>query len=467
MNYSIEATNSAEPTEPTSALLDAVRANEPGGPRAERMVLAAFERVRSNDDVAPEQCCYCLREALDSLLGSRGTYSWRSDLSELTAAARSNSSADGMTHVPLSAITDLEALVERSMSDRQRRLKGLIAGQLGYDHAPHEMATDLFNALSEELNTGLHSQVTQQTALELYEQSLRVLSAIFPPLIERIPTLDKLVGQTEPGAAELAELRVLLLNPVQYRYFFAHVDSEAWFSPLDTEGLLMPPPEAARWEAVGYLERIAKRNPELLGGWVSKFEPADLDESQCVALLRLASVTEHDLCQFIVEVLQAQGRSEIVVVLSASRLLECAETWGPQSVLRAADQILSLAMNSVAHDRFSYEALLAARAVDKASNRLDAMDSARVFLHKISRIEREDDYLYKELPDISTVTLEFERATIGEIVLAVVVKMLSLARARGAPVADRIALVREIASPETGSRILAAHLMEGVANEVD
>ncbi|MFE6977746.1 hypothetical protein [Streptomyces sp. NPDC057682] len=100
------------------------------------------------------------------------------------------------------------------------------------------------------------------------------------------PLLVSLTRNEAPSAADAAAVAAIH-QPRAIRWFFANAVSPAWLDLVNTNRLL---PEAGRWPARPYLERVAQADPRRVLEWLRKHRGAftDADPAVLAGLLRVA-----------------------------------------------------------------------------------------------------------------------------------------------------------------------------------
>ncbi|MDX3186607.1 hypothetical protein ABZ516_32665 [Streptomyces sp. NPDC019826] len=100
------------------------------------------------------------------------------------------------------------------------------------------------------------------------------------------PLLVSLARNKEPSAADGAAVAAIH-QPRAIRWFFANAVSPAWLDLVNTNRLL---PEAGRWPAQPYLERVAQAYPQRVLEWLGEHRAAftSVDPAVLAGLLRVA-----------------------------------------------------------------------------------------------------------------------------------------------------------------------------------
>ncbi|MEU3907965.1 hypothetical protein AB0F20_29845 [Streptomyces goshikiensis] len=135
------------------------------------------------------------------------------------------------------------------------------------------------------------------------EQLLLDLPALAPLLVS--------LARTEvPSAADAAAVAAIH-QPRAIRWFFANAVSPAWLDLVSTARLL---PEAARWPAQPYLERVAQADPQRALAWIQRHKGAftGLDPAVLSGVLRVGRAIGGDSAPVVRAVLDQDGTVEVL-----------------------------------------------------------------------------------------------------------------------------------------------------------
>lgn len=135
------------------------------------------------------------------------------------------------------------------------------------------------------------------------EQLLLDLPDLAPLLVQ--------LARTEAPSAEDAAAVAAIHQPRAIRWFFANTVSPAWLELVSVPRLL---PEAARWPAQPYLERVAQADPQRALDWIKLHQGAftGVDPAVLGGLLRVARAIGGDSAPVVRAVLDRDGAVEVL-----------------------------------------------------------------------------------------------------------------------------------------------------------
>ncbi|MFE4263434.1 hypothetical protein [Streptomyces sp. NPDC056883] len=124
------------------------------------------------------------------------------------------------------------------------------------------------------------------------------------------PLLVRLARTEVPSAADAAAVAAIH-QPRAIRWFFANAVSPAWLDLVSTTRLL---PEAARWPAQPYLERVAQADPQRALAWIQLHQGAftGVDPAVLGGLLRVGRSIGGDSSPVVRAVLDQDGTVEVL-----------------------------------------------------------------------------------------------------------------------------------------------------------
>ena len=232
---------------------------------------------------------YCLREALKAILDSsdlRGG-EWRKVSREAIRAFDRYAEARNLPGEDIQRAFD-------ELSERMRDIDGFHQkANLAYQQldevfvyrtgsGPLPFAHGRFHDLWDQVNSGLHRDVSIESSREAWSETLAVLRQLFMPSEVRRPEIERLAQLPDPSLDDLKELTGLLATPNDHRAFFLRVNSPTWLPLLYESGHLAPPEAGGMWPAAAAFERLAADYPQDVEYWFERIY-ADSGQTPAVA----------------------------------------------------------------------------------------------------------------------------------------------------------------------------------------
>ena len=250
---------------PEPELLTHLKAEFGGqGRRAVGFLLTAQELLCSELQSAPrlgEAIAYCLREAMQAILtsadgGGDDGGRWRKVSCEVVDSATQYKLADsfpgndgkGALDDLLGRVDDLERFHSQEERIHERRLIAVILNRTGLQLSAGTAPVREYQLLLDELNNGLHGNLSVADAYELWPRCLDILRKLFLPPEMRHAELEALARVGSPSPNDVEALVQLLVTPKHLQYFLSKVTSPGWLDMLlSRPGTLDPPETAQAW----------------------------------------------------------------------------------------------------------------------------------------------------------------------------------------------------------------------------
>jgi hypothetical protein len=425
------------------------------------MLQAAHEQLTEPGTRRGETCCYCCREALESVLGPRRETRLQVLWNRLDAVAKVLDDDPAQVTIPRSQFDGYSGAVREADEEHSRRLQEVIRGRIG--ERPTRFQGDLFttwNDLLKRLNRGVHQSATVEEAAKLYRQTLSVVGVVFPPMSMRLEKVDALLKIESPSADDVSELVLHAADQRHLHYFFSQAEGDGWFEVLREHELLLPSADGSSWSALPYLSRLAVgEKSDRVAEWMARRVAVDSWE-RVWSYMSLARRVGTPGRSIVVEGLRHHGRNPRIVEAAAAYV---DGTSGPrppsEAIFEIADRALSCTL-STADESHVLQRLIRA-AVDAAQN-LDADDCLQVFVKKLNRQIVTDERPLEYMQPLERLSTDVDRGSATELLVAAVIELLEVARAQRIDLPTRLARLDGL--PATAvARIRSHHLLGEVA----
>ena len=295
---------------------------------------------------------YCLREALTSLLKAapdgNSRPNWRKvsrqvvDEKKRYELSRDTPGVDqeALLRDLLNSI-DEQARFHKSGSQRERQLIALLLQRAG---RPPLTASDnpvrRYQGLLDDLNTGLHRQVSLQEAKKFYSDSISLLRRLFQDPKDRFSELKILAGLTSPSSADVERARELIVTPAQVHTFLSEATSIDWLDPLTEKGLLNPTSDNDGTPLSDVVQCFGPKHPERVAEWLrGRWKALIPDDTLIWLIVRAALDLKCHGIQLILDILGAHSHAPGVIKMTELSLNKMDPS--SEKMWQLADRLLS------------------------------------------------------------------------------------------------------------------------------
>jgi hypothetical protein len=443
-------------------LLEELRRLGPEGVRAAEMLTAAAEHIERPGIRAGNQIAYCVREALMSLLDMGG----KRERPVSDAASRVVEIADELRRERASQESLLDAVQELAVAlegpgPHIVRLQTLI-GSLARRPAVRAEA-DLLDAYKDLLGeaNALHTDVSLDSAVELYSRALTILARLFGPMSARLEEIDPLTCINEPTAEDVSRLASLAGDPRTLGYFYSRLEGPGWLLALADHTLLRPP-EQGPWFAYGYVVKLAKSHPDEVRSWLgSRPCGRELSEHGAYLLIAIARAVAGPVVDAVLHLSKGRTGDSGVLHQIAGYLEELPVGQHTSDaviglVKRALDGVTS--EGAPADDSYLSAGML--RVALSGARQGQARRWLGILTAKLAGACEHYPTEVRRLQAIDGLTLNRDAPLLDQLVVAVR-DVARLAADAGVPTAERIERLSRLPTPLAG-RMIAAHLIDTV-----
>ncbi|MEV6340551.1 hypothetical protein AB0M12_38250 [Nocardia vinacea] len=200
---------------------------------------------------------------------------------------------------------------------------------------PLESAADPireFQTLLEQANTGLHGNLSDHQAVQLFERILDWFGRVFAPPDEVADQSLNLAAQPWTSTQQIQQLARMAANSHHLRLFFGAVQDPAWLTPLHSAGLCAIPAPDAGWPVAALTEGLGLTAPaqvtDLLQLVLNDIKQLPKDERLAprFELLRVAVRLGSEGWPVVIDVASKHGDDGAVQSLAVSAALDAEPT---------------------------------------------------------------------------------------------------------------------------------------------
>lgn len=247
-----------------------------------------------------ELITYCLREGMTSILWSEDNNVRQKLNKDIVDAKKRYTSIQDIPmddkqralNELLNHIDQLDQVRFSGNSLHEEHLIAILRKRTGTE--PHEQDVKLYQGMIGKLNKALHSSISFNDTVQLWDQCIRLLTRLFlSPDVRKIKLKD-LAQRDDPRESDFESLMNLIATPQHARLFFAEEISLSWLNLLITKKALDPPSDPDKtWPGFTVVKSLGEKYPIEISKWLIEMEKRfghDLKRTQLIALAALRAL---------------------------------------------------------------------------------------------------------------------------------------------------------------------------------